>query len=89
MAAGGHIVYQNVGILTWHLMGGAMLNAEHGANRIVRLEVIQIFVNFQITPAAILNFRKCTFGAKQYMGSDEWKLGLKFCEIRSNGSEVI
>ena len=30
---------QNVGILTWHLMGGAylMLNAEHGANRIIRL----------------------------------------------------
>ena len=48
-------------------MGGAylMLNAEHGANWIIRLEVIQIFVNFQITPAAILDFRKCTFGAKQ------------------------
>jgi len=48
MAAGDHIVYQNVGVLTWHLMGGSylMLNAEHGANRIIRLEVIQIFVNF-------------------------------------------
>ena len=48
MAAGGHIVYQNVGILTWHLMDGEYLmpNAEHGANRIIRLEVIQIFVNF-------------------------------------------
>jgi len=42
MAPGGHIVYQNVGILTWHLMSGAylMLNAEHGENRIIRLEVI-------------------------------------------------
>ena len=72
-------------------MGGSYLmpNAEHGANRIIRLEVIQIFVNFQITPAAILDFRKCTFGAQQCLGSDEWKLGLKFCENRSNGSEVI
>ena len=62
MAAGGHIVYKNVRVLTWHLMGGAymMLNAEHGGNRIIRLEVIRFFVNFQITPAAILDFRKCT-----------------------------
>ena len=43
MAAGGHIVYQNVGVLTWHLMGGSYLmpNAEHGTNRIIRLEVIR------------------------------------------------
>ena len=43
MAAGGHIVYKNVRVLTWHLMGGVymMLNAEHGGNRIIRLEVIR------------------------------------------------
>ena len=72
-------------------MGGAymMLNAEYGANRIIRLEVIRLFVNFQVMPAAILDFRKCTFGAKQCLGSDEWKLGLKFGENRSKGSEVI
>ena len=72
-------------------MGGAymMLNAEHGANRIICLEVIRLFVNFQIAPAAILDFRKCNFGAKQCLCSDEWKLGLKFGGNRSNGSEVI
>jgi len=66
MAAGGHIVYKNGGVLTWHLMGGAylMLNADYGANRMIRLEVIGLFVNLQVTPAAILDFRKCTFGAK-------------------------
>ena len=42
MAAGGHIVYKNVRVLTRHLMGGAymMQIAENGANRIIRLEVI-------------------------------------------------
>ena len=48
-----------------------MLNAEHGANRIIRLEVIQLFVNFQITPMAILDFRKCTSGAQRCLGGDE------------------
>ena len=45
MAAGGHLVYKNVSVLTRHIMGGAymMLNAEHGANRMIRLEVIQFF----------------------------------------------
>ena len=39
---------KNARVLTRHLMGGAhmMLNAEHGANRIIRLEVIRFFVNF-------------------------------------------
>ena len=42
MAAGGHLVYKNVRVLTRHLMGGAymMQIAENGANRIIRLEVI-------------------------------------------------
>ena len=80
MAAGGHIVYKNVRVLTRHLMGYMMLNAEYGANRIIRLEVIRLFVNYQVTPEAIFDFRKCTFGAKQCLGSDEWKLGLKFGE---------
>ena len=72
-------------------MGGAylILIDEHGANRVIRLEVIRFFVNFHIAPAAILDFRKCTFGAKRCLGRDEWKIGLKFCENRSNGSEVI
>jgi len=48
-----------------------------------------IFCKFLIAPAAILDFGKCTFGAQQYLGSDKWKLGLKFGENRSNGSEVI
>ena len=41
MAAGGHLVYKNVRFLTRHLMGGAymMQTAEHGAYRIIRLEV--------------------------------------------------
>ena len=69
-----------------------MLNAEPGVNRVglIRLEAIPFFfVNFQITPAAILDFRKCTLGAKQCLGIDELKPVLKFCENRSNGSEVI
>ena len=72
-------------------MGGAymMLNAEHGANRIIRLEVIGLFVNFQVTPVAILDFIKCTFGAKQCLGSDEWKLELKFGDNWSKGSVGI
>jgi len=91
MAADGHIVYKNVEVLTWNRMGGAclMLNDEHGTNRIIRFEVIQLFVNFQITPAAILDFRKCTTGAQRFLGGDEWKLRLKFCENRSECSEVI
>ena len=91
MAGGGHIVYKNSGVLTWHLTGGAYLtlNAEHGANRIIRVEVIQLFVNFQIMPAAILDFRKCTSGAQRCLGGDEWKLVLKFGENQSKGSEVI
>ena len=91
MAAGGHIVYKNGGVLTWHLMGGAylMLNAEHGANRIIRFEVIQLFVNFQIAPAAILDFRKCTSRAQRCLGGDEWMLVLKLGENRSKGSVVI
>ena len=66
MAAGSHIVHKNVRVLIRHLTGGAymMLNAEYGANRIIRLAVIRLFVNFQVTPVAILDFRKCTFGAK-------------------------
>jgi len=49
MAVGGHIVYANVRVLTRRLMGGAymMLNAEHGANRIIRLEVIRFFQIFR------------------------------------------
>ena len=74
-------------------MGGAfmMQTAENGAyrNRIIRLEVIRFLVNFHIAPAAILDFGKCTLGAKHCLGSDEWKLGLKFGENQSNGSEVI
>jgi hypothetical protein len=91
MAVGGHIVYKNVRVLTRHLMGCAylMLNAEHGANRIIRLAVIRLFVNFQMTPAAILDFRKCTFEPQKCLGCDKWKLGLMFGENRSNGSEVI
>mgnify|MGYP006381127413 FL=1 len=39
-------------------MGGAylILIDEHGANRVIRLEVIRFFVNFHIAPAAILDF---------------------------------
>ena len=64
MAAGGHLVYKNVSILTRHIMGGAymMQIAEHGANRIIRLEVIWFFVNFQLAPAAILDFEIRVFG---------------------------
>ena len=69
MAAGGHIVHKNVRVLTRHLMGGAymMLNAEHGANRIIRLEVIRLFVNFQIAPAAILDFEIGVFGSMHFL----------------------
>ena len=66
-----------------------MQTAKNCANRIIRLEVIWFFLSFQIPLAAILDFGKCTFGAKLCLGSDEWKLGLKLGENRSNGSEVI
>ena len=54
-----------------------------------RFEVIRLFVNFHIVPAAILDFRKCTFYAPQCLGDDEMKLGLKFCENRSNCSVAV
>ena len=56
-------------------MGGAhlMLIAEHGANRLIWLEVIRFLLNFQNTSAAISDFRKFTFGAQQYLACDEWK----------------
>ena len=50
-------------------MGGAylMLNDEHWTNRIIGFEVIQLFVNFQITPAAILDFEIQVFGSKNLL----------------------
>ena len=39
MAAGRHLVYENVRVLAWHLTGDVMPNAEQWANRLIRLEV--------------------------------------------------
>ena len=91
MATGGHLVYRNVKILTMHLTCGShlMQTAENGTNRINRFEVIRFLANFNIAPAAILDFGTSTFGAKHCLGSDEGNLGLKFGKNRSNSSEVI
>ena len=81
----------NVNILTRHLTCGSYLmqTAENGTNRINRFEVIRFFANFNIAPAAILDFKKCTNGAQRCLGDDVRKLGLKFGDYRSIGSEVI
>mgnify|MGYP006374771529 FL=1 len=39
--------------------------------------------------AAILDFEKCHFGVNRHMPGGKMKLGFKFCENRTDGSEVI
>ena len=46
-------------------------------------------MNFELIPADILNFPKCTFRAQLYMGGDEWQIKLKFGENWSSVSEDI
>jgi len=62
MAAAGHLLFMHDKVLTRNLTGDAhlMTNAKLGANRMNRLKVIQFLVYFELMPAAILDFRKCT-----------------------------
>ena len=48
-----------------------------------------IFFKFVISSAAILDLKKLHFGAYESMEGGNMKVHLKFCENRTNGSEVI
>ena len=62
-----------------------MIPAKFGQFRTNRFDAIAIFVNFNWSPAAILNFAKFHFWPKSRLWSAETKLQFKFGENRTNG----
>ena len=66
-----------------------VVRAKFGADWLNRVKVIQFLVKFVMSSAAILDFEKCHFGVNRCMPDGKMKLGFKFCENRTDGSEVI
>ena len=60
-----------------------------GANRKNRFEVINFFLNFSFSSAAILDFEKLHFCAFHSVDGVKTKLHTKFGEDQSHDSEVI
>ena len=63
--------------------------AKFGADWTNRFKVIQLLVKFVVSSAAMLDFEKILFGANWRTRGGKMKLRLKFCENRTDGSEVI
>jgi hypothetical protein len=66
-----------------------VVHTKFGADWTNGFRDIQLLVKFLISMAAILDFEKCHFGVNRCMPGGKMKLWFKFCENRTDGSEVI